>query len=328
MTALAPVLQGYFTQRLTQRGASPNTVAAYRDCFSLLLRFVQQHIGKAPTELDFADLDVSVITAFLDHLEHERGNSHTTRNARLTAIHSLFRYAALRCPEHAETIGRVLGMQSRRTDTTVVSFLTAAEIQALLDCPDPTTWLGRRDHTLLLTATQTGLRVSELTGLTCADVELGPGANVRCMGKGRKERRTPLTRPTATTLRARLAELDRPPTGPLFPSRNGGPLSRDAVADLLAKHTATAAATCPSIGEKHITPHVLRHSAAMALLQAGTDTSVIALWLGHAGTKATQVYLHADMKLKQEALARTAPQSAGSAPYQPTDALLAFLESL
>jgi site-specific recombinase XerD len=328
MTTLAPILQSYFTERLVQRRASQHTVASYRDCFCLLLRFAQQRTRKAPSALDLADIDAPLVGAFLDYLEHDRGNSLVTRNARLAAVHSLFRHAALRCPEHADTIQRVLAIPPKRTDRTPVSFLTHTEIQALLASPDRATWLGRRDHALLLTAAQTGLRVSELTGLTHGDVDLGTGASVRCHGKGRKDRITPLTKQTSRVLRTWLGELDDHPNDPLFPSRNGGRLSRDAVADLLTKHAAVATQHCPTLRDKNVTPHVLRHSAAMALLHAGTDTSVIALWLGHAGTKATQIYLHADLALKEKALARTAPQPAHTTRYRPPDILLSFLENL
>jgi site-specific recombinase XerD len=306
VTALAPILQAYFTQRLAQRQASPHTVASYRDTFSLLLRFAQQHLGKPPSRLDVTDVDAALVGAFLDHLETGRRNSAATRNNRLAAVHSLFSYAALRCPEHAATIGQVLAIPAKRTDTTIVSFLTTVEVQALLASPDRATRPGRRDYVLLLVAVQTGLRVSELTGLTCGDVTLGAGANLRCRGKGRKERCTPLTRPTARVVRDWLTERHGEPTDPLFPNRAGGRLSADAVADLLAKHLATAADRCPSLKAKRVSPHTLRHTAAMTLLRAGVDTSTIALWLGHAGTKATQVYLHADLALKEAALARTA----------------------
>jgi site-specific recombinase XerD len=328
VTALAPILQAYFTQRLAQRQASPHTVASYRDTFSLLLRFAQQHLGKPPSRLDVTDVDAALVGAFLDHLETGRRNSAATRNNRLAAVHSLFSYAALRCPEHAATIGQVLAIPAKRTDTTIVSFLTTVEVQALLASPDRATRPGRRDYVLLLVAVQTGLRVSELTGLTCGDVTLGAGANLRCRGKGRKERCTPLTRPTARVVRDWLTERHGEPTDPLFPNRAGGRLSADAVADLLAKHLATAADRCPSLKAKRVSPHTLRHTAAMTLLRAGVDTSTIALWLGHAGTKATQVYLHADLALKEAALARTAPPTVGRVRYQPPDQLLAFLESL
>ncbi len=328
MTALAPILQAFFTQRLAQRQASPHTIASYRDTFCLLLRFAQQHLAKPPSRLDFTDVDASFVGAFLDHLETERGNAAATRNNRLAAVHSLFSYAALRCPEHAATIGRVLAIPPKRTDTTIVCFLTRTEVEALLASPDRATQAGRRDHVLLLVAVQTGLRVSELTGLDCGDATLGAGANLRCRGKGRKERHTPLTRPTAQVLRDWLTERRGDPTDPLFPNRSGGRLSPDAVADLLAKHVTAATSRCPSLKTKRVSPHTLRHTAAMTLLQAGVDTSTIALWLGHAGTKATQIYLHADLALKEAALARTAPPAVGAARYHPSDQLLAFLENL
>ncbi|MGB8381087.1 MAG: tyrosine-type recombinase/integrase [Dermatophilaceae bacterium] len=328
MTALAPTLEAYFTDRLAQRQASPHTVASYRDTFCLLLRFTQRQLGRAPSMLDFADLDAPLVGAFLDHLEHDRGNSLATRNNRLAAIHSLFHYAALRCPEHAALIARVLAIPAKRLDSRLVCFLTPPEVDTLLAAPDQNNVLGRRDHALLLTAVQTGLRVTELTGLNCADAELGPGANVRCVGKGRKERRIPLTRPTARLLRNWLHERHAAPADPLFPSRVGGRLSSDAVADLLAKHVATAARLCPSLTSKIVSPHTLRHTCAMNLLHSGVDLATIALWLGHATTKATDVYLHADLALKEQALARTAPQTVGRRRYQPADAVLAFLEAL
>lgn len=328
MTALAPVLEAFFTERLAQRQASPHTVASYRDTFCVLLRYAREHLGKPPSRLDFADLDAPFIGAFLHYLESERGNNIATRNNRLAALHSLFSYAALRCPEHAALISRVLAIPGKRAGTTLVSFLTPAETTALLAAPDRSSWLGRRDHTLLLAAVQTGLRVSELTGLNRGDATLGTGANLRCRGKGRKERRTPLTRATAQVIAAWLRECDGQPADPLFPGRTGGRLSTDAVTDLLARHTKAAARQCPSLSGKKVTPHTLRHTAAMNLLHAGVDTSTIALWLGHATTKATQVYLHADLALKEAALARTAPPDARPARYRPADHLLAFLEGL
>lgn len=328
MSALAPVLEGYFTQRLAQRRASRHTIAAYRDAFTLLLRFAQQRLRKPPASLDLADLDAALIGAFLDDLEHTRGNGVATRNLRLTAVHSFFSYAALRCPEHAAVIQQVLAIPTKRPDCTTVTFLTHTETDALLASPDPTSPLGRRDHLLLLVAVETGLRVSELTALTCGDATPGPAAVVACHGKGRKQRSTPLTATTARALQAWIRERDAQPTDPLFPTRFGGHLSTDAVADLLDKHVATAARTCPSIGVKRVTPHTLRHTTAMNLLHAGVDTSVIALWLGHATTKSTQPYLHADLKPKEQALARTAPNRAARARFQPDDELLAFLERL
>ena len=328
MTSLAPILQGFFTEDLAQRRASTHTVAAYRNTFRLLLHHAQHELGKAPSALAVTDIDAAFVGGFLNHLEAERGNSVTTRNARLAAIHSLFRYAALRCPEHTLLIQRVLAIPTARHITTDVCYLTHAETDALLAAPDRTSLLGRRDHLILLVAAQTGLRVSELTALTCADAELGAGPHLRCTGKGRKQRCTPLTKSTARLLRQWITERRAAPTDPLFPARFGGHLSRDAIADLLAKYLPIAAADCPTLASKNITPHTLRHTAAMDLLTAGVDTSTIALWLGHASTKATDIYLHADMALKEKALARTAPRTQDAKRYRPTDSLLAFLENV
>lgn len=329
MTALAPTLQAFFTDRLiAQRRASRHTIAAYRDTFRLLLGYVHQRTGNPAHTLDFDDLDAATIGAFLDHLERERHNSVRTRNARLAAVHSLFRYAALRHPEHADLIQHVMAIPPKRVHRTVVSFLTPDEVDALLAAPDRTRWLGRRDHALLLLMIQTGLRVSELTSLANHDVELGTGAHVQCEGKGRKQRCTPLTRNVAATLRDWLRERQGDPTDPLFPTSRGRPLSRDAVALLVAKHTQTASQTCPTLAGKTVTPHVLRHTAAMRLLLAGVDTSTIALWLGHEQVQTTQIYLHADQTLKEKALARTTPIGTTPGRYRPPDALLAFLEQL
>jgi len=328
VTSLAPIMQGFFTDRLADRRASEHTIAAYRDTFRLLLRYAQRELGRPPAALELTDIDAILVGGFLDYLEAERNNSIATRNARLAAIHSLFGYAALRCPEHALLIQRVLAIPQKRRDVTDVCFLTRAETDALLAVPDQATPLGRRDHLLLLVAMQTGLRVSELTSLTCADLELGAGAHLRCTGKGRKQRVTPLIRPTARLLQRWITDRSAKPGDPLFPNRAGGRLSRDAVADLLIKYIPIAAATCPTLVAKNVTPHTLRHTAAMALLHAGVDTSTIALWLGHASTKATDVYLHADLATKEKALARTAPPGVGTRRYRPGDSLLNFLESL
>jgi integrase/recombinase XerD len=328
VTSLAPVLQGFFTDRLTQRRASAHTVAAYRDTFRLLLHYAHQQLHRPPAALELADLDAHLVGGFLNHLEAARNNSIATRNARLAAIHSLFRYAALRCPEHALLIQRVLAIPSKRRDHTDVCFLTREETDALLAVPDRSTPLGRRDHLLLLIAAQTGLRVSELVALTCGDAILGTGAHLRCTGKGRKQRCTPLTRPTARLLQAWVTHRRATPTDPLFPNRTDGRLSPDAVADLLAKYLPAAAAACPTLATKNVTPHTLRHTAAMALLHAGVDTSTIALWLGHANTKATDVYLHADLATKERALARTTPHGVSARRYRPGDSLLTFLENL
>lgn len=329
MSALAPTLQMFFSERLiNEKGASPHTIAAYRDTFRLLLGFAEQHTGKPPSKLQIENLDAPLIAAFLDHLEHDRANSPRTRNARLAAIHSMFRFAALQHPEHAALIARVLAVPTKRYDRQVVSYLTSDEVDALLAAPDPARWIGRRDHALLTLATQTGLRVSELTALCCQDVHLVTGAHVQTTGKGRKQRATPLTSQTVAVLHGWLGERDGQPGQPLFPTSRGRPLSRDAIALLVSKHADTASHSCPTLHNKTITPHVLRHTAAMNLLHAGVDSTVIALWLGHESVEATQIYIHADMKIKEQALARTTPPNTTPGRYRPPDTLLAFLEAL
>jgi len=329
MSLLAPTLQAFFSDRLiTQKDASPRTIAAYRDTFRLLLHFTEAQLGKQPCELDLADLDAPLIGAFLTHLERDRGNGARTRNARLAAIHSFYRYAALRHPEHAATIARVIEIPTKRHETNTVSYLTNPEIEALLAAPDQTSWLGRRDHALLLTTITTGVRVSELTALRVGDVSLSTGAHIRIHGKGRKQRSTPLKAETAVALREWLCERDGEAEDSLFPTRQGRPLSRDAVARLLAKHAAVAAAHCPSLATKQLSPHVLRHTNAMLLQAQRVDIATIALWLGHESIKTTYIYQHADNALKQQAIDRTAPIGTPPGRYQPPDTLLAFLESL
>jgi len=329
MSALAPTLQAFFTDRLlTQRQASPRTVTAYRDTLRLLLGFAQQRTGTPPSRLDIADLDAELVAAFLTHLEHERRNGVRTRNARLAAIHSLFRFAALRHPEHAESIARVLAIPAKRYGRALLCFLTPAEVNALLAAPDRSTWLGRRDHALLVLAVQTGLRVSELTALTVADLHLGDSPHARCLGKGRKQRVTPLTSQTVAVLRTWMCERSGAATDPVFPTRQGHSLSVDAIQWGLAKHVAFAAPRCPSLSGKHVSPHVLRHTCAMNLLRAGVDIATIALWLGHSDIRATQTYLHADLSMKERALARTTPPNTAPGRYRPSDTLLAFLEQL
>ena len=329
MTALAPLLQRFFTDRLmAQRDATPHTIASYRDTFKLLLGYIHAQTGKQPSRLDLADLDAATIGGFLTHLEAVRRNSAATRNNRLAAIHSLFRYAALQAPEQMNLISRVLAIQSKRTTTTIVSYLTSAELDAFLSAPDRSTWHGRRDHALLVIAAQTGLRVAELTGLTIDDLHLGTGAHVYCRGKGRKDRCTPLTSHTAGILAEWLAERHETGTAPLFCSRSGTPMSSDAVGRLTGKYASMAASACPSITARKITPHTLRHTAAMTLLHAGVDITVIALWLGHESPATTRVYLHADMKLKENAIARTSPPGTQATRYEAPDNLLSFLGQL
>jgi len=327
---LAPLLQAFFTDRLLeQRQASAHTVAAYRDAFRLLLAFAAKALGTAPSDLQLADLDAPFLTRFLSQLETERGNSVRTRNARLAALHSFFRYAALRAPECAALIQRVLAIPPKRAAKKLIAFLTRPEIEAVLAAPDQATTLGRRDHALLTLAIQTGLRVSELVHLRREDLRLDRGgASVRCHGKGRKERVTPLIRQSVTAIRRYLEARDPAPDAPLFVSRLGQPLSRDAVERLLEKHRATAAAQCPALSRKRVTPHVLRHTSAMLLLESGIDRSVIALWLGHESIETTEIYLHASLAIKEKAIAKTAPPGVRQRRYRPGDRLLAFLEAL
>ena len=329
MTALAPTLQAYFTDRLLcQQRVSPNTIGSYRDAFRLLLSFVHERQRIPPSKLQIADLDAPTIGAFLEHLERERGNSARTRNIRLAAIHSFFGYCALRHPEHAATIQRVLAIPPKRGQKRTVTFLTRDEVQALLEAPDRSTWAGRRDHALLLTTVQTGLRVSEVLGLCRADTQLGAGAHVRTVGKGRKDRVAPLTAQTVAVLRVWMRETDDNPDVPLFPSSHGGRLTRDAVERRLAKHLTAARSVCPTLQSKRVSMHVLRHTAAMTLLDAGIDTATIALWLGHEQERTTHVYLHADLARKQRTLDRITPPASRPGRYRAPDSLLAFLESL
>lgn len=329
MSRIAPTLESYFTDRLAnQRQASPNTVTAYRDTFKILVAFVHDRSGTAPSELGFEHLDAATIAAFLEHLERKRGNSVRTRNTRLAAIRSFYRYAAFQHPEHADLIARVLAIPAKRFDRADVSFLTHQEIDALLDAVDRSCWVGRRDHALLTLAIQTGLRVSELTGLCCQDLHLDSGAHVRCLGKGRKTRSTPLTAHTVAVVGVWINERNGQATDPLFPTTRGTPLSRDAVALLVAKYTNIARTACPTLQSKTVSPHVLRHSAAMALVHAGVEPTVIALWLGHESTRSTDVYIHADLALKERAIAHTTPPTTAPGRYRAPDTLLAFLDNL
>lgn len=329
LPSFAALLQRFFSDRLMrQRRASPHTIASYRDTFRLLLRFAQTQLGKPPTRLAFEQIDAPLITAFLDHLEKERGISARSRNLRLTAIRSFFRYAAFEAPVHVEQIQRVLAIPSQRFTRAQVGFLTRTEVEALLAAPDLRTWSGRRDHALLLVAVQTGLRLSELISLCRDAVFLGMGAHIRVLGKGRKERATPLTRQTTTVLNAWLREIPAPSDAIVFPSIRGARLSADGVQYLLAKHVTKAVRNCPSLAKKRVTPHVLRHTTAMELLQAGVDRTVIALWLGHESTDTTQIYLEADLAIKEHALAQTTPPDITPGRFRPDDQLMAFLKAL
>ena len=323
------LLQRFFTDRLcTQMEASAHTIAGYRDTFRLLLRFASERRSRAPTKLGIEDLDADLIGDFLIHVETARGNGARRRNTRLAAIRSFFRYVAMSEPAWLLHCQRILAMPSKRYIKRTVTFLNASEIAALLAAPDRSTWAGRRDHVILLVALQTGLRASELVSLRCRDVVLGTGAHIRCMGKGRKERCTPIRPDTAKVLQTWLKERRGEADLPLFPSMRGDRLSRDALEHLVSKHSLTASRFCPSLADKRVSPHTLRHSTAMELLQHGVDQSVIALWLGHESVETTQIYLHADMRLKEKALSRIAAPEANPGRYRPDDQLLAFLEAL
>jgi site-specific recombinase XerD len=329
MTAIAATLQSFFTDRLiSQRQASAHTIASYRDTLRLFVQFMHRRTGKAPSRLDWADFDADAVSAFLDHLEIERHNGPRTRNARLTAIRSLFIYASLRHPEHAGSIGQVLAIPPKRFDKAIVAYLDHDEATALLAAPDRSSWVGRRDHTLISLAMQTGLRISELLGLNCGDIVLGTGAHVRCEGKGRKQRSVPLTEAVRSIVAGWLDERGGQPAEPVFTTPTGRRLSADAVQRRITLHTENAAAQCSSLKGKHLSPHVLRHTNAMSLLHAGVDTTVIALWLGHADVRSTNAYLHADLAIKERALAQLTPAAAEPGRYRPPDRLLAFLEGL
>jgi len=323
------LLQTFFMDQLMgDVGASPHTVAGYRDTFRLLLRFAADRLGRAPSKLQIQQIDAGLLGAFLDHLEVERGNCTRTRNTRLAALHSFFRYVALSEPSVALQCQRVLAIPRKRHERRLVEFLTEEESAAIIEAPDLETWIGRRDHALLLLAVQTGLRNSEITSLRHQDVKLGLGAHVRCLGKGRKARSTPLRPDVVAVLEAWLKEQGNPLDDPVFPSSRGGRLSSDALQRLVARHAATASRKCSSLKGRKVTPHTLRHTAAMSLLQHGVDLSVIALWLGHESTETTHAYLHADMRLKEKALAHATSSGAVPQRYRPPDPLLAFLENL
>jgi len=322
-------VQRFFTERLiNQLQASPNTIASYRDTFRLLLKYASDHLGRSPTDLMVADIDVDLVGEFLDFIEGTRKNATRSRNTRLSAIRSFFNYVATNEPQLLHHCQRILAIPSKRHEQRTIDYLTHQEIDALVAAPNPTTWFGRRDRTILMLALQTGLRVSELVSLKWADVSLEPCAYVRCMGKGRRERSTPIRKDCVLALRAWLAERGGGDTDPIFVSNRREQLSRDAVERIVRKHITAAKRTCPSLRNKRVTPHTLRHSAAMQLLQNGVDRAVIALWLGHASVDTTQIYMHADMKTKEKAMSRTKPVSVPEGRYKPDDDLLAFLEDL
>jgi len=326
---LASLIEAFFCKRLiSQRRASPHTVASYRDTFRLLLVFTQERMHRPASQLALKDISPGLLSDFLDHLEAGRANTARTRNLRLTAIRSFFRFAALEAPDQGGVIQRVLAIPNKRCQRPLIGFLTRPEIEALLGAVDCTKWIGRRDYAFLLVAMQTGLRLSELTGVRREDVTLGAGAHIHCVGKGRKERGTPITKTARRVLESWMKEPWPIESAFLFPSLSGGRLSADAVQDLVNKHVAAARMKCPSLIKKRVTPHVLRHTAAMELLQAGVDRSMIALWLGHESVETTQIYLNANLAFKEEILAKTNPINGKSGRYRPPDHLLSFLSNL
>ena len=328
-TNFASLLEGFFTYRLMQqRQASPHTICSYRDTFRLLLLFARQRLHKPPAKLAFEDVDAPLVSVFLDDLERTRGVTARTRNLRLTAIRSFYNYAAYETPAHSAQIQRILAIPGKRFTRRPVQFLTRPEVDALLGAPDQRSWAGRRDHCFLLLALQTGLRLSEMTALKSPDVKLGVGGHVRVTGKGRKERCTPLGKRTVAALTAWQREPARGTERILFPSARGARLSAHGVQYLLRKHTAVATRTCPSLREKRVTPHVLRRTMALEMLQAGVDRAVIALWLGHESVETTQLYLDADLAMKENALAKTTPPNSKLGRYRPDDELLTFLRNL
>lgn len=322
------LLESFFTRLLGERRASPHTVASYRDAFRLLLEYAGRRLGRLPSELRLEDLGAPFIGDFLRHLEKERGLSPRSLNQRLAAVRSFFRFVSFQEPGLTALVERIRAIPFRRFDRRQVTFLSRPEIEAILAAPDTNTWTGRRDHALLTIAVQTGLRVSELTALRRGDVVLGTGAHVRCQGKGRKERSTPLTKQSARTLRAWLGERDVDASALVFPSTRGCRLSRDGVQYILGKHVAAGRTRCASLGTKRITPHVLRHTTAMALRESGVDISVIALWLGHESIETTQIYMDADLAMKERIMEKTSAGKGYAGRFRPEDKLLTFLKSL
>jgi integrase/recombinase XerD len=322
-------LQRFFTEKLnSQLNASPNTIASYRDTFRLLLKYVSANTGHSPTELIIENIDVEQVGNFLSFIENKKKNSISSRNTRLSAIKSFFKYVADNEPQILYHCQKILAIPSKRGIKREINYLEHFEINALLKAPDISNWYGRRDYTILLLAVQTGLRVSELINLKCRDIALGTGAHVKCLGKGRKNRSTPLRKECVGAIQNWLHERLVNPSDPLFVNNRGDCLSRDSIERIVKKYTTMASSKCPTLKNKRVTPHVLRHSSAMQLLQNGVDCTLIALWLGHESVETTQRYIHADIKLKEQALEKTKPLSVQKGRYKPNDELLAFLEAL
>jgi integrase/recombinase XerD len=323
------LVQEFFCQRLTaQRNASPETVASYRDTFCLLLAFAEDRLKKTPAEMEFADVDAPLVLDFLDHLESNRGNGVRTRNLRLTAIRSFMKFVSTRSPSVLVIVQRVLAIPAKRFDRSMVGFLSRDEIDAIIAAPDTDSWSGRRDHVLFAALYNTGARVSEIIGVRRRDLSLDRSPFVHLHGKGRKERSVPLWRTTRHALHQWLTQLPESPEQPIFPNRAGHAMSRSGVEERLESAVRSAAKTCPSLCNRRISPHTLRHTTAMHLLQSGVDITVIALWLGHESPTTTHLYVEADLQMKERALARVQPAKVGAGRYRPGDTLLAFLEGL
>ncbi len=323
------LLQDFFAKRLlVERGASARTVASYRDAFELFLRFAEQATGRTPSALTIEDLDAPLVLDFLDHLECERGNCARTRNARLAAIRSFMRYASVREPSALAIAQRILDIPAKRFDRPVLGFLTREEVEAVIDAPDRSTWSGDRDAILFRTLYNTGARVSEIVGVRISDVLLDREMAVRLRGKGRKERNIPLWKSTAAELRAWLARIDGAPDSPVFPNRAGKQFSRSGVAKRLHLAVTAAAEKCPTLIGRRVSPHTLRHTTAMHMLQRGVDITVIALWLGHEDPATTHHYIEADLEMKEAALRRLGEPPSRTRRFRATDSLLAFLDTL
>lgn len=326
---IGPLVQAFFAEHLCQHKAvSPRTVSSYRDTFRLLLRFVKDSTGISPSALCIDHLDAPMILRFLDHLENKRNNTARSRNTRLAAIRSFYRFVELREPTALAVAMRVLAIPSKRTERRLVGYLTRTEMDAMLDAPSAASQSGRRDRALLLTMYNTGARVSEIAGLCRCDVTLDKSPHVHLHGKGRKDRAVPIWSRTAQTLRLWFNETGTASTDAAFPNARGGHLSRHGVAFIVHKAHELSRVDCPSLKHKRVHPHLIRHATAMHLLQSGVDPAVIALWLGHECVETTHVYVEADLQMKREALDKLAPAGRPARPFKPDDSLMAFLAGL
>ena len=325
----ANLIEEFFLDRLIrQRNSSPQTVAAYRDCFRLLFEFARDQRNKPTDRLVLADLDAPFVLAFLDHLEKVRKNSIRSRNARLAAVRSFLRFAAFKDPESLAMIQRSLAIPFKRCSRPLVGYLSREEVQAIVNAPDSSTWAGQRDQVLLATLYNTGARVSEVTGIKVTDVTLEGSPSIRLHGKGRKDRTVPIWPATALQIRRWLKQIDRSANKPLFPAMTAGPLTRSAITDRIRRAVQAAASKCGSLSRRRVSPHTFRHTTAMHLLQSGVDITLIALWLGHESPATTHIYIEADLKMKEEALKVIQPPTMKQIRYQPPDRLLSFLQAL